>query len=593
MEENKWDLEQIMPIDGLRNNLKKTSDEIKILKSEILSLSPEIDSKLFTKVINHFESVLDKIYILNARVSLNIEVDLKNQNLRYLESLNTNLVKEFEEVSRTLFLWIKGKEDINNKKLDLHNAKRLFDSIKDKSYFFKRERELAKYSLSSDEEAIIFNKDLYGINTVLELRTLIENKQEYSVEIDGKREIFKTIAELSKFFESPKRQNRINSYNSLYEQIEKNETEYSSIYQSVVKDYNYSAKLRGFKSPISVMNISNDVSDEIVDNLFKACDNHISIFHKYFSIKSKFLNIKDFSRYDLYAPVNYESKKEISIDEAKENILKLYKELDIEFYDKAKTLIDGQFIDYFPRENKKSGGFCAGITPTNKPFILLNYTGSSRDFVTMAHEIGHGIHFMFSGTQSILNYNAPLILAETGSTLGELMAFDFLIKNTKSIEEKIGLLFNKISDIYASIIRQIYFEKFEIEAHEKIPSGISLDEINSIYLTNLKTQFGKSVSVPEIFKREWMYIPHIFHTPFYCYSYPFGQLLGISLYRLIKDNKKENLPKIKKILSAGSSEKPERLLKSIGIDISDPKFWDEGFEYIESLIEDLQKELKS
>ena len=122
MEENKWDLEQIMPIDGLRNNLKKTSDEIKILKSEILSLSPEIDSKLFTKVINHFESVLDKIYILNARVSLNIEVDLKNQNLRYLESLNTNLVKEFEEVSRTLFLWIKGKEDINNKKLIVSNT---------------------------------------------------------------------------------------------------------------------------------------------------------------------------------------------------------------------------------------------------------------------------------------------------------------------------------------------------------------------------------------------------------------------------------------------------------------------------------------
>lgn len=593
MIKNQWNLEEILPIEDLKRNLKEASKEIKILKAEVQSLQPEIDSDLFNKVILHFEDVLNMIYLINARVSLNIEVDLKNQDLRYLDTLNTNLLKEFEEVSRTLFLWIKGKENINGKELDNENALRLFESIEDKSYFFKRERELAKFSLASKEESIIFNKDLNGISTVLELRTLIENKQTYTVEIAGKKKTFKTIAELSKYFESPIRQDRINSYNTLYEEIEKNESEYNTIYQSIVKDYNYSAKLRGFESPISVMNVSNDVSDKIVNNLFEACDNHISLFHNYFKLKADFLGIKDFTRYDLYAPVNHESKKEISIDDAKKIILNLYQNLDPDFYDKAKILIEGSYIDYLPKENKKSGGFCAGITPQNNPYILLNYTEKTRDFVTMAHEIGHGIHFMYSGKQSILNYNAPLVLAETGSTLGELMAFDFLIKSIKSKEEKIGLLFSKISDIYASVIRQIYFEKFEIEAHDKIPEGISLDDINSIYLNNLRSQFGDSVSIPEVFKREWMYIPHIFHTPFYCYSYPFGQLLGISLYRLIQEDKKANSPKIKKILSAGSSEKPETLLKSIGIDISNPQFWNEGFQYIESLIKELQEELKS
>ncbi len=593
MDNNNWNLENILPINDFEASLKELHKEIPILKAEILSLMPEISTDLFNKVVNHFEEVLNKIYIVNARISLNIETDLKNQNLRYLDALNTNLVKEFEEVSRILFLWIKGKEEINKKTLDLANAKRLFNATKDKSYFFYRERELAKHSLKSKEEEIVFNKDINGINTVLELRTLIENKQEYKVEVDGKEKTFKTTAELSKLFESPKRQTRIDAYNSLYSQVEKNEMEYNSIYQSVVKDYDYTVKLRGFTSPISMMNISNDVSDKIVDNLFQACDKHIGIFHRYFKVKADFLKIKDFSRYDLYAPVNNESKNEISIEEAKSNILNLYKELDSDFYEKAQKLINTEYIDYLPRENKKSGGFCAGISPTKTPYILLNYTANSRDFVTMAHEIGHGIHFMFSGIQSILNFNAPLVLAETGSTLGELMAFDFLIKNSKSKKDKIGLLFNKISDIYASVIRQIYFEKFELVAHEKIPSGISLEDLNKLYLENLETQFKDSVKVPEVFKREWMYIPHIVHSPFYCYSYPFGQLLGISLYKLIKEDKNENLPKIKKVLSAGSSENPEKLLKSIGIDVSTLSFWDEGFEYIESLLKELQKELNS
>jgi oligoendopeptidase F len=250
----------------------------------------------------------------------------------------------------------------------------------------------------------------------------------------------------------------------------------------------------------------------------------------------------------------------------------------------AEKIFNSNVIDYLPRKNKKGGGFCAPIIPKMTPFIFLNYTGIKRDFMTLAHEMGHAIHSLFSNDNSILTYNAPLILAETGSTLGEMVNFDNMLSQSESKEEQISMLFEKIGDIYASVIRQIYFVKFEIEAHKLIVQGCSIDELDKAYLKNLNSQFNGSVLIPETFKHEWMYIPHIVHTPFYCYAYPFGELLGLSLYEDYLDNKTEGLKKIKGILSSGSSKDPSLLLQEYGYDLNGDGIWSKGFEYIARMI---------
>jgi oligoendopeptidase F len=212
-----------------------------------------------------------------------------------------------------------------------------------------------------------------------------------------------------------------------------------------------------------------------------------------------------------------------------------------------------------------------------------------KDVSTMAHEFGHAIHSMFASDKPILVAHAPLPLAETASVFGEMLLNEQIYMKLNKEKKKIFLA-EQIDDMYATIMRQAFFTIFEIEAHKYIAEqNVTIDNISDLYMSNLKTQFGNSLRISDDFKWEWLYIPHFFHTPFYCYAYSFGNLLVLSLYQQYIQEGKSFVSKYREILSAGGSEKPETLLKNAGFDITEESFWQQGFDLVKTKIDKLKK----
>jgi oligoendopeptidase F len=256
--------------------------------------------------------------------------------------------------------------------------------------------------------------------------------------------------------------------------------------------------------------------------------------------------------------------------------------------DLAERVFADNHIDSEVRKGKRGGAFCSTIGPRYSPWVLVNYNGRVRDVATLAHELGHAVHSMLAEHHSGLTQHPSLPLAETASVFAEMLMTDRLLSEEKDPLARRELLVASVDDVYATVLRQAYFVRFELDAHRAILEGRSVDEIGELYMDNLREQFGDSIELEPEFQYEWLSIPHIFHTPFYCYAYSFGQLLVLALYRRFQEEGEAFKPGYLKLLSHGGSARPQQILAEMGIDMTDPDFWQGGFEVVESRIEELE-----
>jgi oligoendopeptidase F len=229
------------------------------------------------------------------------------------------------------------------------------------------------------------------------------------------------------------------------------------------------------------------------------------------------------------------------------------------------------------------------VVPDLTPWVLLNYQGRARDLAVMAHELGHGVHNLLAADHSVLTFHPTLPLAETASTFGEMLLVDRLLAQEQDEEVRRDILFRQVDDAYATILRQVFFALFERQAHGMIYEGASVDDLAGAYMDSLRVQFGDSLALSDEFRWEWVSIPHIYNVPFYVYAYAFGQLLVLSLYQQYQDEGEAFKPRYLKILSAGGSEAPGRILAEAGVDIHSPQFWQGGFDVVAGLVDQLER----
>jgi oligoendopeptidase F len=405
------------------------------------------------------------------------------------------------------------------------------------------------------------------------------------------RKTYSNREKLLSFVRSTKPGERKAAYQSLLEVFKKNSGILGDIYQNLVIQWrDENMNMRGYESPISVRNISNNLDNSTVQSLLRVCKKNSILFQDYFREKAKMLGYRKLQRYDLYAPLSLRTtdQKKFLYGDAVHTILETFEGFDAQFREFSERVFNEDHVDSEIRRNKQGGAFCSTISPRRTPYVLLNFDGKSRDVSTMAHELGHAIHSIAASDKPITVAHAPLPLAETASVFAEMLLNDKLVSKVGPKEQRI-LLAEQIDDMYATIMRQAYFTIFEIDAHRIIANeNATIDRVSDLYFDNLNQQFGDSVKVSSDFKWEWTYIPHFYHSPFYCYAYSFGNLLVLSLYQQFKTEGLSFIPKYFKILSSGGSRKPEDLLKESGIDISKEEFWQQGFDLLGDKIQKLE-----
>ena len=581
----KWNLDELVKNPNravFDQKLAKIESNAKRFEKIKKSLNPKISSGKFLRLLRDIENITEKSSVIGGYASLRYSENTQSDEATSLLTRITKFGSDIE--NRLLFfdLWWK-------KQIDEKNARRLIKSAGQFSEYLRFKRLLAKYSLSEPEERIINTLDVTGASALVKLYDKITNAYVYVVTVDGKKRTMNR-EQLTTLVRSKKAKTREAAYKSLFSKFGENKGVTGEIYQNIVLNWrDEGIGMRGFSSPIMIRNISNNVDNETAKTLLDVCKKNSKIFQKYFLQKAKLLGMKKLRRYDLYAPRKSKIKeKNYSYDRSVKLVLDSLSKFSPVLSEDASGVFKKKHVDSIIRPGKTVGAFCSTPTPTITPYVLINFTGKSRDVFTLAHEIGHAIHSISASDKSILVSDASLPLAETASTFSEMLLYDKL-SETVSKQEKKTMLSEKIDDFYATIGRQSFFTLFEIEAHKRIANSTTVDEISKTYLQNLNEQFGNSVKVSEDFGIEWSCIPHFHHAPFYCYAYAFGNLLALSLFQRYKKEGKSFAPTYIEILSAGGSKKPEKLLRESGMDITKPRFWQDGFDYIQNQVKELSK----
>ncbi len=579
----KWNLNELFPgFDSPELNAAFDNVEEQVTSFEGLrgKLKPEIDAETFMEAVKASESMTKIVNRIYAFAGLSFAEDTQSQSAQSLLGRVQQFVAEMQ--NRTLFFSLWWKE------LDDANAERLMGASGGYRYYLEEMRHFKPHTLSEPEEKVVNLKDVTGSNALVNLYDAITNRYVFKVKVNGKVQEL-TRAQLQPLIQGPDPKLRAAAYQELYRVYGEDGHILGQMYQTRARDWhNENINMRKFKSAMSVRNLANDVPDEAVDALLEVTKKNSKVFQRYFKMKTKHLGVQKLRRYDIYAPVA-KSDKAFDFNDAANMVIESFSAFDPKIGELARRVFDRDHLDSEVRKGKQGGAFCASINPEDTPFVLMNYTGRARDVATLAHELGHAIHAMLASHHTTFTFHSSLPLAETASTFGEMMLTEKLLSEEKDESVRRDILFKQMDDAFATILRQIYFALFEREAHAMVQKNASVDELSAAYMANLKEQFGDSLELSDDFKWEWVSVPHIYHTPFYVYAYAFGQLLVFSLYQQFKAEGDSFKPKYLKILSAGGSEAPAKILGDAGVDIRDPKFWQGGFDVLSRMVDELEK----
>ncbi len=579
-----WDLSDFYssPKDKkIAADIKKIAAETAKFATNFAGKIAKLDAKKLSLAIAEYEKICEMIGKVSCYSQLLYAADLSNHdNIAFYQNTNEKL-SEYE--SHLVFFSIELNQ-IDDKKI----ATLLKDAaLKKYQPFIRDTRSFKKYQLSQELEKFDLEKNITGRNAFVRLfdETVNNLKFSYRGKILNSQEIFDLTSNSDEKV-------RKDAAKAIGKTFEENSKIFAFITNILAKDKAVEDKWRGFEKPISSRNLSNFVEDEIVETLVKKVkENYKKISHRYYKIKAEILGKDHLNHWDRNAPLSKAENKIIEWEDAKNLVLTAYEEFHPEMKKIGKIFFDKKWIDADVRSGKDSGAFSHPCVPSVHPYILMNYQGKVRDVMTLAHELGHGVHQYLASRQGYLMSGTPLTLAETASVFGEQLTFQKILKNEKDVKKRKLIIAAKVEDMINTAVRQIAFLEFERKVHDARKEGeIPLEKICQFWLEVQKESLGPIFKFDEEYKFFWSYIPHFIHSPFYVYSYAFGECLVNSLYGVYASGKIKNFSeKYLEMLTAGGTKHHKEMLEPFGLDARDPKFWQAGLNVIIGYIDQLEK----
>ncbi len=580
----RWDLSHLAkdPVHRFEALVGEIESMVAQFESVRVQLSPTMATSIFHTLLTLSEDIAAASSRLSAYAYLRFSENTKHLAAR---SFKTKVEERLTALhNRLVFfdLWWQG--------VDENNARRLMTGTGTFRYHLETIRRFQPHTLSEPEEKIINIKNVTGRSAVHSLYDVVTNGFMFTLTVKGKRKTL-TREELTSYLRHAQGRLREAAYRELYRVYADQHDLLGEIYKTLVNDWKAeNLQVRRFASPIATRNLGNDIPDEAVASLLKVCQKNAGIFQDYFRIKARLFKIKPMNRYHIYAPHRTEQKS-YRYQDAVRMVLDAYRGFSPQLAELADRVVHERHIDARTRPGKIGGAYCYSVVPSMTPYVLLNFTGEARDIATMAHELGHAVHGMLAARHSMFTFHATLPLAETASVFGERILSDALMNQERDKKVRQGLLLNQLDDIYATVLRQAYFVQFENQAHKMIAQGATVKDLAKTYLAEVRQQFGKGIKVSDEFQWEWLTIPHIFASPFYCYAYSFGNLLVLALYRMYQKEGASFVPKYLDLLSTGGSESPQTILAKVGVDMASEDFWQSGFDTIREMVHQLEQTL--
>jgi len=535
----------------------------------------------FAKVLQDIEKRSKIASRLGGFAYLNMVTQMKNQEaVAFYQGIEEKLT---DYVKPTIFFSL----EFNKLPQQKINEWLKNDEVKAHKYWIKRVRRFKDYELSEKEEEILVEKALTSGDAWVRLYEETSSRLVYKV--DGKEY---NDAEISKLLLEKDAQTRMKAGKEINRVLLENSHLFTFIYNMVMKDKAIEDDKRGFKTPVSSRNMSEDISDKSVEVLTQTVKEHYKdIAHRFYKLKAKWLGVKKINYWDRNAPLPFSNDVTYTWDEAVKIVLDAYKEFSPKLYDIAKEFFDNNWIDVPPRDGKRSGAFCSGPLATEHPYLMLNFTGKQSDVLTLAHELGHGCHHQLRIKNGELNEHSRMTSEEVASVFGEMIVFQSMLRNTKDDKAKLALIAAKVGDMINTAIRQIAFHCFETRAHDERKNGeVAEERLSQIWVEEMSDSLGDSVVVDEDSTHIWSMVGHFFFLPFYVYAYSFADCFVNSLYKVSQSGEVENFAdKYLNMLSLTALEDYDKILKPFGLNPNSPDFWEYGLSLISSYIDELEK----
>jgi len=565
---------------GLEEDLAWASASSTDFAKDVQGRLADLSGAELGDAIARYETILDRLYKVMSYAQLVHAGDMGSPEIAaFYQTLNERVT---DITSASLFFGLEINridDDVLETQLKDPKAARFEPWIRDV-------RVHRPHQLADDMEKLLHEKSVSGRaawarlfdETMADLRFNVSDQQ-------------KTLGETLNLLSDPDSEVRKSGAKALAGGLQAHVRTLSLITNTLSKDKEIEDNWRGYAGPVSGRNLANQVEDEVVEALVSAVkDNYVDLAHRYYALKAEWFGQNKLDYWDRNAPLPDADNRKIGWTEARETVLGAYSAFDPEMANIAARFFDESWIDAPPRPGKNSGAFAHPTVSSAHPYVLVNFHGKTRDVMTLAHELGHGVHQVLAAPQGTLMANTPLTLAETASVFGEMLTFQAMLKSESDPVRRRVMLAGKVEDMMNTVVRQIAFHEFERQVHSERPGGeLSADRLGDIWMQTQTESLGPALRFDDDYRVFWGYIPHFIHSPFYVYAYAFGDCLVNSLYDVFADGHPGFQVKYFDMLKAGGSKRHKELLAPFGLDASDPEFWKRGLSVVSRFIDQLEE----